>query len=268
MKKTLECILGLLILITTTAQAQQLPADQEQLLVPIAPDRILGAFGSTWDTSLAIANVSDVPVTVWVYPPFCNILCSSIPEPIPARATMFIGTVSNRCTPAVGQIFISDRTSAENLFFTLRSRDTSRDAKAWGSIVPVVRTRDRFSRPFSIVDVPVSSGLRSLLRLYSMNAAGAASVRVRFYAVDPNAGTPFVGSTFIAEIVPTFVLPPTESAPYCPAYAEIALWREPSLQNASRIRVDVVPGDSVQQYWGFVSVTNNDTQEVSILTPR
>jgi hypothetical protein len=135
--------------------------------------------------------------------------------------------------------------------------------------VPVVRTRDRFSHPFSIVDVPVSSGLRSLLRLYSMNAAGAASVRVRFYAVDPNTGFPAARpDTLIAEVTPAFVLPPTESAPYCPAYAEIALWREPSLQNASRIRVEVVPGDSIQQYWGFVSVTNNDTQEVSIITPR
>ncbi len=265
--KRVACIVGLLLLIVAKTQAQQLPVDQEQLLVPIAPDRIRGAFGSSWDTDLAIANATDTPITVWGYQPSsCNILCSNVPEPVPPRSTIFTGFIGARCPPAVGLILITDRTSAENLFFTLRSRDTSRDVRAWGSIVPVLRARDRFSRPFSIVDVPVITGFRSLLRLYAMNAAGSASVRVRFYALDPNVRAR--PDTLIAEVTPSFVTPAVATALYCPAYAEIALSREPSLLNASRIRIEIIPADAAQQYWAFVSVTNNDTQEVSIITPR
>lgn len=266
MKSALFFVASLLFVLG--ANGQQLPSDQEQLLLPVPPDRVMGALGSVWDTSLTIANTADMPITVWGYQPsICNILCSTVPDPIPARTTIFTGIISDRCTPAVGRILVADRSMADNLFMTLRSRDTSRDALAWGSIVPVVRTRDRFTRPFSIVDVPVSARFRALLRLYAVGS-GSPSARVRIYAVVPDVGSAVARpDTLLTELTPSFALAPTASAPFCPAYTEIAL-SQVALQNASRLRIEVIPGESALQYWGFVSVTNNDTQEVSIISPR
>jgi hypothetical protein len=268
-------ILGVLFVTVTSTYAQQLPVEQEQILVPITPTPhtgIPGAFGSSWATDLAITNGGDAPVTVFGLPlPICPVLCMVVPPtPLPAKAT--IAAFSEPCSAAAGRILIADRSTADDLFFTLRSHDTSRDDRAWGSIIPVVRSRDRFSRSFSIVDVPIDTRFRPLLRLYSMNGAAPGSVHVRFFAEDPNA---FLGAavsdTLISEVTPAFA---TGSAPYCPGYAEIALSQEPSLNlpaallNGNRIRIEVVPADSSQQYWGFVSVTNNDTQEVSIIAPN
>lgn len=266
-----------------TAHAQQLPPDRELILVPIAPTLhtgVPGAFGSSWETDLAITNGGDVPVTVFGLPsPICPILCPSPipPSPIPPKATIF--AFSDRCSTAAGVLLIADRTFSDDLFFTLRSHDTSRDDRSWGSIVPVVRTRDRFSRPFSIVDVPIDSRFRTLLRLYAINGAPRGGVRVRFLAEDPS--TAFLGiarsDALIAEVTPTFV---AGESPFCPGYGEVALSQVPSLtpsssglSNSNRVRIEVVPlvepPDRIpQQYWGFVSVTNNDTQEVSITRPN
>jgi hypothetical protein len=269
-------ILGILFVSVTYTSAQQLPVDQEQILVPITPTPhtgIPGAFGSSWETDLAITNGSGAPVTLFgLTLPICPVQCMvTPPPPVPARATIF--AFSERCSAAAGRILIADRSTADELFFTLRSHDTSRDDRAWGSIVPVARSRDRFSRSFSIVDVPISTRFRPLLRLYSMNGAAPGSVQVRFFREDPNA---FLGGavsdTLLSEVTPAFA---TGTAPFCPGYAEIALSQEPSLDPSSstlldgnRIRIEIIPADSSQQYWGFVSVTNNDTQEVSIIAPN
>src|SRR5471032_1878596 len=172
---SLFCIIGMLLVSITNTSAQQLPVDQEQILVPITPTShaaIGGAFGSSWETDLTITNGGDASVTVFGFPSgTCTFLCppNQPSPPISPHATVF--GFSDRCSASAGRIFITDRKTAEDLFFTLRSHDTSRDDRAWGSIVPVIRTRDRFSRPFSIVDVPIGTRFRQLLRLYAMNAA-------------------------------------------------------------------------------------------------
>ena len=263
--KYLAWILASSLVLVGRAQAQQLPPDQEQLLLPIAPDHTFGAFGSLWETDLAIANGAGAPITVFGLEQFCPVQCSTTPGPIPAHTTIFAPPVDN-CFPAGPHILITDATTAGSLFFTLRSRDTSRDDRAWGSIVPVVRARDRFTSSFSIVDVPVGPQFRALLRLYAMTPTLPSAVTVRFLKVaHPGA------DSLISEMRPALATPPAQSAPYCPAYAQIPLSGDPSLINAGRIRIEVVPtnaSDHVQQYWGFVSVTNNDTQEVSIIAPR
>jgi hypothetical protein len=230
----------------------------------------LGAFGSIWVTELAIANTADVPITVFGFSTPCGFECTTVPAPIPPRTTIFTGEIDN-CVPSHAHILITDRTSADNIFLTLRTHDRSRDDKAWGSIVPVLRERDRFTTAFSIVNVPVGPRFRALLRLYAMNASAAAGVRVRFLTVDPNP-THVGPDALISEVTPAFSSPgPQSSLTFCPAYAEIPLSSQPSLLSASQIRLEIVPNGSsapAQQYWGFVSVTNNDTQEVSIISPN
>ena len=100
-----------------------------------------------------------------------------------------------------------------------------------------------------------------------MNPA-AAGVRVRLFGEHDVPYPVAHADTLIAELTPAFAASSASAAPYCPAYAEVALSQNPALVSAGRIRIEIVPGDPSQQYWGFVSVTNNTTQEVSVISPQ
>jgi hypothetical protein len=151
----------------------------------------------------------------------------------------------------------------------LRSRDTSRDEEAWGAIVPVVGSDRLHSDSFSITDVPVSDGFRATLRIYDADPTTTPVALVRYYELDPHTvhpeGEPDV---LLSETTIGFVMPPANTSPYCPAYAELVLPTAVTASLTKRLRIEIVPKDDHRDYWGFVSVTNNKTQEVSILAPN
>lgn len=243
-------------------------AQQEKILIPITPAPAFGAHGSIWENDLVITNMGDTPVTVFGYSPInCPVEpCSTIPQPIPPRTTIFTGSGSEGCG-VEGLLLTTDPSSAEKLAFTLRSRDRSRDERSWGAVVPVVRSSAWFSTPFSIVDVPLTSRFRATLRIYDGDPTTTPAVRVRYFAVHPTAqGAP--ADTFLSETTPSFALPPESSRNRCPGYSQIALSLDPSIVSAGRIRITVEPLDGRREYWAFVSVTNNDTQEVTIIAPQ
>lgn len=151
-----------LFVATLAVRAQAQPIDREEFLVPLSPGAVHGALGSIWVTDLAIANAGDEPVTVWGFMPTCVTLCNSTPPPIPARKTVFLTT---QLSCGNGALLSTDKLRADSLFFTLRSRDVTRESQRWGAIVPVVGSQDQFSGRFSIVDVPLGTRFRSHLRL-------------------------------------------------------------------------------------------------------
>lgn len=252
----LAVLLSLLAL-TVSGQTDQ------TVLLPLAPDVLLGAHGSEWVTELAITNRGPIAAQVEGYgPPECGpVLCGPEP-PIPPNTTIYTGIIEG-CT--LGRLLTVDSIELDQLSFSLRSRDTSRDARAWGAMIPVVRESSFFDRPFSITNVPHSPLFRSMLRVYDAEpSSNSAAIVVRYYAV--NAAVPYPvapADRLLAE--GEITLQPANAG--CPAFAQILAPSTLSLHEGERIRIEIVPLDGRRVYWGFVSVTNNDTQEVSILTP-
>lgn len=138
------------------------------------------------------------------------------------------------------------------------ARDVSREHASWGVQVPIVRendfTRDREMR---FPDVPFTAPYRALLRVYGVDAA-ASHVRVR-------AG----GRERIVTLTGAcgFYVTPCNSAQ--PAFAAVDLLEAfPELAGTGRASVAVGPSASrALRYWAFVSVTNNATQHVTLITP-
>jgi len=244
----------------TIAAHAQVPTDYEQFLIPIVPSRIPGAFGSEWVTELAVTNVSDTPVYVTRNP-------SVIPglfAPLPPRATEVLVAL-DASEAVIGTLGIVERGRADDVAFTLRSRDTSRQFETWGTVVPVVRQADLYARRFSLVDIPADPQFRALLRIYDVNPATPPAVRVRIYRFDARRRTGTAPDELLAEFTPSFGVPAERTFP---GSTSIPVQVNVAVLPTERLRVEIEPLDGAREYWAFVSVTHNATQHVTVITPR
>lgn len=167
------------------------------------------------------------------------------------------------------------REGAQDVQFALRVRDLSRQSESWGAEVPVVRERDYRTSTFDLVDVPLLSSFRPTIRVYDVDPdRGAAQVRIRIYGTThrtmpfepfPNAAPPdkLVFETtrdFSYTAIGTGVL-------NYPGYFELADIRSlaPGFATA---RIEIEPLTQGHRYWAMASITNNDTQQVTLVTPH
>lgn len=234
------------------------PADRvayEAILIPLVFSGA-GLFGSQWTTELWVHNVSDSDITQFNGPftvRFCVV--APCPQPIEANRAVKLDSVQ---FPR-GRMMFVPRGSADALSFALRVRDLSRQSETHGVEIPVVRERDLHGLfPFSLLNVPGDAQFRSRLRVYSIDPPKVVSVRL-FTMTNP------------AEQVAALLLvmdPPTAELP---AYGEIDLdpiIRKAGLPGPFRVQIEPSFLTTSPAYWAFVSVTNNQTQNVTVVTPQ
>lgn len=152
-----------------------------------------------------------------------------------------------------GAVLHVPRNEAPYLSFGLRIRDVSRQAEGLGTQVPVVRERDcTHGGGLTLLDVPLDPRYR---------------VKLRIYALEPVLG--LTGQMTLRNTVTRAVTvrhfelqAPLDSRQA--HYAEIDL---PTGAANERVNVFLtMPLDSTA--WAFATVTNNDTQQVTIVTPN
>jgi hypothetical protein len=123
------------------------------------------------------------------------------------------------------------------------------------------QVRDRID----LLDIPVDPAYRQTLRVYSFDLALGRSVRVRVYqARDFAAALTPEPDTLLGEMT----LPLRYESDVKPLYAELA--ELPSIGTAadrSRVWAAVEPVGSFG-VWAMVSVTNNVTQQVTMILPQ
>jgi len=152
--------------------------------------------------------------------------------------------------------------------YELSVRDLARQAESWGTEIPVIRANEFRRGTMQLLNVPTDRRFRLALRLYDPHATNRLSVTVRIY--DQSAGTLL---RTISLTLPTPVpnsFPEYNGYPAFPGYAEVndllaSIEGSPSPQ---ALRIEVVASDAKAGYWGFVSITNNETQQVTTITPQ
>ena len=209
-----------------------------------------GAFGSRWLSEAIVSNPA--PWTVY------------------ADYTMSgLGPCVEDCDPPIapksfqrfyngyprGTVFYAPRSEAAPLAMSLRIRDASGAEHGYGTEIPVVRERDFFhGSDIRLLDVPLDPRYR---------------VKLRIYAVEPGLAPELNGFVRIrtgeAPVHLPFTLTQKQSGhsnePY---YAEVDL---PQGATGERVNVEIVmPLDATG--WAFASVTNNETQQVTIVAPQ
>lgn len=247
------------------ALAQASPEDYTAVLVPLTALATPGAHGSIWESELRIFNASPIPLRM--------------PGPETFIVELPVDPAVLIAPHRTDRVFLNRRQAGVDGHFlyvpnpllyapkmSLRVRDTSQNATSLGDEVPVVRS-DQFAGDLAIVDVPVDPKYRATLRIYALTAAPM-SVGVVIY---PESGdTPYAQFDIPLNGIVTIDHVPFPPHPAYAAFDPLV----PAVRAAGgRVRIEITnyninlspPPPTI---WAFLSLTNNETNQVTIVTPK
>ena len=240
-----------LLITLATPAAATLPFTP--VLLPVYTRPTPGAHGSLWVSELMIHNPQPYPVDLVVCTQECSTIqvspgshpdlladYASVPGEVPA---ILVGTYNH--TPSL----------------SLRVRDVSRSDKSLGLELPAASVNNAFPAvQLLLLDIPIQSQFRYKLRLYDL-AGEAAALLVRVVVVDT------------AEVLSeTSVTLAVSTRSKSLAYAELDPLPASTIaaREGQRLRLEVKrkDGRNVNWEWAFLSITNNETQELTAVTPQ
>lgn len=212
------------------------PSLYERVLIPVL-FRGPGAFGSQWETEAVMTNVS---VSALGALP----AVSAALRPNTSLWTLF----GDR---AAGLLLFVPRGSDAR--FANHIRDVSRDATQWGTEVPVVRESDT-KETIVLPNVPFDPRYRLQLRVYGIDGV---RTTVQLWSGTNHKEVELRGAC---------VAMPCNSNQ--PAYGSADPGRLfPALTGKQTITV-TQGGYQPLRIWAFVTVTNNETQHVTVISPQ
>jgi len=243
--------------------------DYESVLLPLSGTTrtpVPGAFGSRWKTSTVVVNDSDRSFNLdvpWGDP---RLLIS---PPAPQFVVLRPRTTSHLELALTGPVVVRiPRAIADHVFFQTRAFDASRAETNFGTRVASVREKEFLRARTTIADVPTADPFRASLRIYSPDGKPRAfHVTLRTQPeqnAEPYNQSPIPVTTTITELqAATTSL--FEGYPYTVPLADLLL----PFAGANPVQVVIEPVDGGDApFYAFVSVTNNVTQHVTVLTPR
>ena len=253
---------SILLFFSTLAWAQ---SDTVPVLVPVffgGP----GAFGSHWNTRLTIANTSDVPLGSIPYAYECPIPEGCL-SPFPSHASIVWNATS---TFYVTGFFINMRQDEfPRVAFSLRVFDDSQSAIDHGTEIPVVPYTSFRESEIQLLDIPGDSRFRVAVRAYALPTQTPA-IAVRTYRdPPPNWGGPQRPRVLISERI-VFLQAGISGALPRPSAVMISdpLGASTSEADGSRFRIGVQSQTPGVPIWAFATVTNNETQRVTVISPQ
>lgn len=231
------------------------PDALERVLLPLFTPPSTGAFGSMFHTDLRVRAVSDTKeVKIFGLSASCDYSCSNAANPADTALPLFYPyqpeVAPFRFTPngTPGLFVYLTPEDVKYVAMNLRAYDSSRSLENFGTELPIVRDRD-FVRngPVTLIGIPTNLGFRNTLRIY---ATEGVTVTVTI--------TDDVGTT-----QRTITLPAGRNV-FEPAYASFGDFGVS--RGTARVKIEAA-GQTNAAIWAFVSVTNNDTQVITTITP-
>jgi len=147
--------------------------------------------------------------------------------------------------------FLSIRRDAiDSLAMNLRVHDVTRDALNYGTEIPFVRESQFAINRISFVGVPTDPRFRNTLRIYT-TAPGDVLVTV---GNRPPVRVALTGGSLFEPGYGIFTDFPTGTAP-----VRVTIETDPDIVTLLPIEVPL---------WAFITVTNNETQVISTITPQ
>lgn len=247
--------------------AEGSPQDYTQVLVPLTSAPIQGAHGSVWEAELRAFNASSHfklrmpgPAGHFTELPF------DFAVTVEPRTTQRIH-LPRREAGADGHFLYIPNGLLDAATMSLRVRDTSQNAGSLGVDVPVVRPGQGGGQDVRIVDIPIDEQYRAMLRIYAFTPE---PMLVGVTVLPENGDTPYAQFDVVLRGILT-----TEFVPFPPHPSYIALDPIPPAARAAggRVRIELTNyGANVSpplpSIWAFVSLTNNETNQVTIIPSR
>lgn len=214
-----------------------------------------GAYGSVWVTHLLAFNASSSDKRLASDPGACS-PCS---DELPAHSVTEVDVAN----AGAGRFIYAETTEGAEWTFSLRAQDTSRQALTWGTELPLVNADVPLTGRSSIlIGVPLDERFRQTIRIYELDARPA-DVLVRVFDA--------ANRTLLADR--TVRLAPgsfgASGLPGTPGYAQLNSLRTevPELAHSTEkfVNLIITPLDRANRIWAFASITNNETQHVTII---
>lgn len=201
-----------------------------------------GAFGSQWTTENVVSPAFG---RVWFRSQLPLAGCRTCPSLLADKQRLRVDSLAG------GRMLWIVRGS-DPVWASSRIRDLSRSAQTAGTAVPVVRESDFRPGETWIVDVPAGERSRGMLRIYSY---GEGPVQVAIGVHREKGDVVFRSATL------------TRATGEDPLYASLDLGTF-GLTAGERVDIRLRTGDAGTPLWAMVSITNNETQQVTIASSR
>jgi hypothetical protein len=268
MTMTMKAILATLL---ATMMSGPMVAGAERMLLPVyTPVPLPGALGSEWETKLAFFNPTSDSYIIEHCSPVdpeggCDAILYGDAWLEPGETQRILPRAYPLGSGIAGYVLylslLRQAGSGEEVPIPtqLRVRDLSRNASSAGTEIPVVREAAFRDKTFHLLSVPTDGRFRPLLRIYEMNL-DKASFNVKVFEEATGA--------LVRQETITLETPVQGLLRFQPGFYQSAELLAPvSSGNAASLRVEIEPRTAGSRSWAFVSVTNNTTQELTVITP-
>ena len=252
-------LLAIAVALAAPASAGDIPP-LIRYLIPVTGDQVSGANGSLWTTELTVHNPRDTPIVVR------GSICCDNNVVIPPQTSKAV-QIAPASFSQGAFIYLPADPNYGPIPMTLRSRDLSKTAESFGTEVPIARDSD-FAQLVIITDVPTDARYRATLRIYNSSEAPRV-VTMRVYTL--TGSTPIETRSVELSGINVLVFDPT---PFHPGYAQVDPLTPAVRAAGPRVRIEIedpirhIVSPPPPPIWALVSVTNNDTQQVTTVTPH
>jgi hypothetical protein len=234
----------------------------DPILFPIFSGPVHGLNGSEFRTTATVWNrASNDPVDLYGVDTTCTLIDPPLFPTTPFRLDARGGLrhLIPDCSQTPGRVFYVPKGDT-SLVASLRVWEVTRQSENHGVEIPVVRRKDFDDQSIALLGVPNDPKFRLTLRVYSLgDFAGFVIVKIL------NSGGHFINS-----------FPLTlehDDDPFTPNYVSFAAF-PPATEIADdelivlvEIPATAAPGPT-SPIWAFMTVTNNETQHITTITPH
>jgi len=242
---------------------------RERLLIPLLLDdeeAASGAYGTRWATELWVHNSDDKPVRLnyetcgYILGPTLMTPCGDyFSATVPANTTARLKGNSYTTIDYPFRYFNPPVEAGDNLTYDLRLYDRSHPEEG-GTSIPIVRERDLRHGTASLLNVPATANLRKFLRVYA-TPIFYPSFTVSVYDMESGA---LLAQRGLERTFPY----PTDSGPPGELFSTSDIFEVPVVRAAHRLRVEIAPHQATLGWWAMLTLTDNTTQKVTVLTPQ
>lgn len=219
------------------------PEHFDRVLIPVIYQGA-GQKGSRWTTEVRLMNGNTYDM------PFLRGRQIAPEESIALQVAAPNGYVLH---PAKG--------TTDDLAINILIRDLSRQSEALGTELPAVRERDFENRRVLLQNLPSDPRYRLTLRAYAFDRLPRTDL-MNYWIYELETGRP------LAFGVVSLQAPGSDDEPWHAALDLLATHPEVANRGPLRLSISPLGPDPGARFWAFVSVTSNETQHVTIISPN